>query len=241
MLRLGDQRHPLDRLDERGLVDPRRGLGARSGTGCGPWGTRRRAAGSWSAGGRRGRSPRSRSDPLAGAPSEASAIVTSRAARSATWRCRRAPGPGTSAADLDTSGLVRASRSSSRRASRNRSVASSEMPVPSISIRTPVSTGSMSSRPAAVTAWVTAWANTSLVDGAGGGRHLRQRRVVLDRHRLQAEPRLPQIRLTRGPSRAMSTGWRGRLRRCRRAAGRTPGPCPRRPPRPDSVTRAEVS
>ena len=40
--------------------------------------------------------------------------------------------------------------------SRNRSVASSEIVEPSISIRTPVSTGSMSSRPAAVTAWATA-------------------------------------------------------------------------------------
>ncbi len=37
------------------------------------------------------------------------------------------------------------------------------MSLPSISIRTPVSTGSMSSRPAAVTAWATAWENTSLL------------------------------------------------------------------------------
>ncbi len=36
------------------------------------------------------------------------------------------------------------------------------MVAPSISIRTPVSTGSMSSRPAAVTAWLTAWAKASL-------------------------------------------------------------------------------
>ncbi len=41
-------------------------------------------------------------------------------------------------------------------------MASSEIVEPSISIRTPVSTGSMSSRPAAVTAWATAWANASL-------------------------------------------------------------------------------
>ena len=34
---------------------------------------------------------------------------------------------------------------------------------PSISRRTPVSTGSMSSRPAAVTAWATACANSSLL------------------------------------------------------------------------------
>ena len=36
------------------------------------------------------------------------------------------------------------------------------MPSPSISSRTPVSTGSMSSRPAAVTAWLTALANRPL-------------------------------------------------------------------------------
>ena len=52
-------------------------------------------------------------------------------------------------------------------------MASSEIVEPSISIRTPVSTGSMSSRPAAVTAWATAWAKTSLctvpvADGMSG-------------------------------------------------------------------------
>ena len=57
---------------------------------------------------------------------------------------------------------VRGFQSSSRWESRNRSVASSEIVEPSISIRTPVSTGSMSSRPAAVTAWATACANWSL-------------------------------------------------------------------------------
>ena len=67
---------------------------------------------------------------------------------------------GTSAA-ADSSG-VRGLQSSSRCESRNRSVASSEMVEPSISIRTPVSTGSMSSRPAAVTAWATACAKASL-------------------------------------------------------------------------------
>ena len=50
---------------------------------------------------------------------------------------------------------------SSRWESRKRSVASSEIVEPSISSRTPVSTGSMSSRPAAVTAWLTAWAKAS--------------------------------------------------------------------------------
>ena len=52
-------------------------------------------------------------------------------------------------------------------------MASSEIVEPSISIRTPVSTGSMSSRPAAVTAWDTAWEKTSLctvpvADGMSG-------------------------------------------------------------------------
>ena len=41
-------------------------------------------------------------------------------------------------------------------------MASIEIDEPVISMRTPVSTGSMSSRPAAVTAWATAWENTSL-------------------------------------------------------------------------------
>ena len=58
---------------------------------------------------------------------------------------------GTSAA-MDSSG-VRGLQPTSRCESRKRSVASSEIWEPSISIRTPVSTGSMSSRPAAVTAW----------------------------------------------------------------------------------------
>ena len=96
--------------------------------------------------------------------------------------------PGTSAAS-DSSGLcglparARGGRAGSGRWRAARSSS------PSISIRTPVSTGSMSSRPAAVTAWATAWANTSLGDGAGRGRHVGQRGVVLDRHGLQAEPR----------------------------------------------------
>ena len=51
---------------------------------------------------------------------------------------------------------------SSRCESRNRSVARSAIVDPSISIRTPVSTGSMSSRPAAVTACATACAKSAL-------------------------------------------------------------------------------
>ena len=79
----------------------------------------------------------------------------------------------------------------------------------------------MSSRPAAVTAWATAWANSVAAHGAAGLGHLRQRRVVLDRHRLQAEPggaagqRRPWSR--RWPSRPAC--WAG-CGRCRRAAGR---------------------
>ncbi len=41
-------------------------------------------------------------------------------------------------------------------------MASSDIVEPSISMRTPVSTGSMSSRPAAVTAWATACAKSAL-------------------------------------------------------------------------------
>ncbi len=67
---------------------------------------------------------------------------------------------GTSAAS-DASGLW-GFHVSSRCERRNRSVASSAIVDPEISSRTPVSTGSMSSRPAAVTAWATAWANWSL-------------------------------------------------------------------------------
>ena len=57
---LGDQRDALDRLDQRGPVDPRRRSGARPGTASGPWGTRRRAAGSWCVVRRRRPRPRSR-------------------------------------------------------------------------------------------------------------------------------------------------------------------------------------
>ena len=67
---------------------------------------------------------------------------------------------GTSAARVSSG--VRGLQLSSRCESRNRSVASSEIVEPSISMRTPVRTGSMSSRPAAVTAWPTACANASL-------------------------------------------------------------------------------
>ena len=77
-------------------------------------------------------------------------------------------------------------------------------------MRTPVSTGSMSSRPAAVTAWATACANTSLATVPVAAGHLGQGRVVLDRHGLQAEPR-PSRRsaTTLAPSRAISTGLFG--------------------------------
>ena len=67
---------------------------------------------------------------------------------------------GTRAATVSSG--VRGSQPSSRCESRKRSVARSEIVEPSISMRTPVSTGSMSSRPAAVTAWATAWAKWSL-------------------------------------------------------------------------------
>ena len=93
---------------------------------------------------------------------------------------------GTSAAAVAS--VEAGSQPSSRSESRNRSVASSARSEPSISIRTPVSTGSMSSRPAAVTAWATALAKTSLRTVPVARRHVRQGRVLLDGHCLQAEP-----------------------------------------------------
>ena len=53
-------------------------------------------------------------------------------------------------------------QSSSRTASRYRSVAARVSRVPSISRRTPVSIGSVSSRPAAIATWLTAVANSPL-------------------------------------------------------------------------------
>ena len=57
---LGDQGDALDRLDQRRLVDLAPRSGARSGRGCGPWGTRRRAGGSSYGARRRAPRPRSR-------------------------------------------------------------------------------------------------------------------------------------------------------------------------------------
>ncbi len=75
---------------------------------------------------------------------------------------------GTSTA-ADRSGRAGVQRSS-RTASRYRSVDTRVSVSPSISIRTPVSAGSVSSRPAAVADWLTADANASLpMDPAAGG------------------------------------------------------------------------
>ena len=53
-----------------------------------------------------------------------------------------------------------------------------------------MSIGRVSSRPAATATWLTASAKTSLSTSPGGRRHRRQGRVVLDRQRRQAEPRV---------------------------------------------------
>ena len=95
------------------------------------------------------------------------------------------PGPAPPATRRGCAGC----HSSSRWESRKRSVASIEIDEPEISMRTPVSTGSMSSRPAAVTAWAHGVGEHVAGDRAGRGRHVGQRGVVLDRHRLQAEAR----------------------------------------------------
>ena len=47
----------------------------------------------------------------------------------------------------------------------------------------------MSSRPAAIATWETARGEGGRVDHPRGGRHRRQRRIVLDRHQRQREPR----------------------------------------------------
>ena len=94
---------------------------------------------------------------------------------------------GTSAA-MDASG-VRGLQSSSTWLSRNRSVASSEMVEPSISIRTPVSTGQHVVATGGGHRLGDGVREVVARDGAGRRRHVGQRRVVLDRHRLQAEAR----------------------------------------------------
>ena len=92
---------------------------------------------------------------------------------------------------------------------------------PSISIRTPVSTGSMSSRPAAVTAWATACAKRLAVRRCRSRPACRERRVVLDRHGLQAEPgRAAGQRDPGAVEHHLDRLVRAGCGRCRRAAGR---------------------
>ena len=91
-------------------------------------------------------------------------------------------------------------------------MASSEIVLPSISMRTPVRTGSMSSRPAAVTACATAWLKSSLgtvpVDSGIAGRVGYSSTGIVWRLK-RAEP---QVSETRAPSSTISTGLAGRLR-----------------------------
>ncbi len=140
----------------------------------------------------------------------------------------------------DSSGAL-GDQVSSRWESRNRSVANREMVDPSISMRTPVNTGSMSSRPAAVTAWATAPANTSLptvplADGILGrvgysstGRVCRLKRAE------------PQVSETRVPSSTISTGLSGRLRQMSASSRPLTRARPSADTSADSVARAEVS
>ena len=88
---------------------------------------------------------------------------------------------------------------SSRTARRKRSVAARVSRGPSISMRMPVSIGSVSSRPAATATCATADASSSAGDGARQLRHRGQLRVVLDRHGGQAEPAAAAVDRGAGP------------------------------------------
>ena len=164
------------------------------------------------------------------APDVDSAMVTSAPAVS-DFAVSASTLAGTSAAALTS--VAPGSQPSSRSESRKRSVASSARSEPSISIRTPVSTGSMSSRPAAVTAWRDGVGEQVAAHGAGGLRHVGQRGVLLDRHGLQAEPGAAagQGHLGAVDGHLDRLGRAG-CGRCRRAGVRRPAPCPRRRPRP---------
>ena len=146
---------------------------------------------------------------------------------------------GTSAA-TETS-VAPGSHWSSRSESRNRSVASSEIAEPSISIRTPVSTGSMSSRPAAVTAWATALANRSLrtvpvACGMSGRVGYSSTGIVWRLNRAE-----PQINETLEPSMVISTGLLGRLRQMSASSRPETSALPSSCTEAGSVARAEVS
>lgn len=102
--------------------------------------------------------------------------------------------------------------SNSRTAGRYRSVVIILIVEPSISTRTPVSTGKVSSRPAAVTTWVTARANTSLgtvpeAVGMSGSAEYSSMGKVRSVNR-----DVPQLSSAIAPSTLTSTGWFGRLR-----------------------------
>ena len=78
---------------------------------------------------------------------------------------------------------------SSRTASRYRSVAARVSRSPSISSRTPVSIGNVSSRPAATRNLGNGGGERLTVNGARGRGHAGQSRIVLHRHGWQREPR----------------------------------------------------
>ncbi len=86
------------------------------------------------------------------------------------------------------------------------------MASPSISIRTPVRAGRVSSRPAAVADWLTAEANASLptdpaAGGISGSAGYSSAGMVSS-----VKVELPQVRTARAPSDAIWTGRLGRLR-----------------------------
>ena len=120
-------------------------------------------------------------------------------------------------------------------------MASSEIAEPSISIRTPVSTGSMSSRPAAVTAWATALANRSLRTvpvawGMSGRVGYSSTGIVWRLNRAE-----PQVSETFAPSMVISTGLFGRLRQMSASSRPETSALPSSCTEAGSVARAEVS
>ncbi len=142
---------------------------------------------------------------------------------------------------LASASVAPGSQPSSRRDSRNLSVASSEMRSPAISTRTPVSTGSMSSRPAAVTAWPTALAKRSLLTepaaaGMSGREGYSSTGIVCRVKRAE-----PQRSSTLTPSMLMSTGLSGRLRQMSASSRPDTSALPSSWTEAGMLARAEVS
>ena len=131
--------------------------------------------------------------------------------------------------------------SSSRTASRNRSVAARVSRGPSISSRIPVSIGSVSSRPAATATCCDGLGEHVGRHDAGDLRHGRQLRVVLDRHGRQAEPAAAAEIVARDPSTTTSTGLAGSAWVMSASSRPETSTRPGSPIVASSSTRAEVS